>query len=159
MSHPQEPFREIQKLLGCKRYEQPPPGYFLSFSDRVMARIETEEVQEYSSWWNWLVARFDATPVLVCTYGIAVSSLLFMGFRLSQIFEADAATTPTVAGPWLATSPGSPMLLSQEFTRASLAGLSSSWSNTKWALQDQGSSLLPAGAFALQPAGFHIEDR
>src|SRR5262245_14103176 len=102
MSRPQEPFREIQKLLGCKRYEQPPPGYFLSFSDRVIARIEAEEGVEYSSWWTWLVARFDAKPVLVCAYGVAVSSLLFMGFRLSQVFEAEAATTPSVGGPWLA---------------------------------------------------------
>src|SRR5512144_2162711 len=122
MSHLDENHDQLRKLLGCKRYEQPPPGYFLSFSDKVIARIQADEAVEYSSWWTWLVERFDAKPVLVCAYGLAVSGLLFMGFRLSQVFEAELSSAPTVAGPWLASTPASPLLFSQEFASAESAG-------------------------------------
>ena len=115
MSHPNENWDKLDTLLSCKRYEQPPPGYFVSFADKVIARIEAEEVTPYSGWWDWLVARFDAKPVLVCAYTLAASSLLFLGFRLSQADEADLGATPRPTGPWLAVTPASPFLVSQGF--------------------------------------------
>jgi hypothetical protein len=110
MNLPDNEFDDVQRLLRWKRNEQPPPAFFLSFADKVTARIEAEEASEYSSWWTWVAARFDAKPVLVCAYGLVVSSLLFMGFRLSQVFEAEMAATPTITGPWLALTPASPVL-------------------------------------------------
>jgi hypothetical protein len=110
MSYPDENFDRLQRLLGCKRYEQPPPGYFGSFSDKVISRIEAQDLQETSSWWRWFLERFDAKPVLVCAYGFAVSGMLLTGFHLSQAFEAEAATPHALAGPWLATTPVSPAL-------------------------------------------------
>ena len=111
MAYPDDDFDQVQRLLKCKRYEQPPPGYFNSFSDKVIARIQAEQSAPCSSWWRWLTERFDAKPVFLCAYGLAVSSLLFMGFRLSQAFEAEAMGAPAVSGPWLATAaPGSPLV-------------------------------------------------
>jgi hypothetical protein len=115
MNEPEGQFDDLQALLRCKRYEEPPPGYFLSFSNKVIARLEAEEAVSYSSWWDWITARFDAKPVLVCAFGLAVSSLLFMGFRLSQIFEAEMAMMPTGVNPWPAATPASPVTISPDF--------------------------------------------
>jgi hypothetical protein len=151
MSHQEDKSNDIQRLLGCKRYEQPPPGYFASFSDKVIARIESEDGSTYSSWWSWFVERFDAKPVLVCAYGLAVSCLLFTGFRLSQVFEAEVGAQSTLAGPWLAVTPGSPLLSIEPVEPVSGAEASSR------ALFPRSTStdlLFPASSFHIQPAGF-----
>ena len=119
MNIPENNSDQLLKLLRCKKYEQPPPGYFMSFSDHVIARIETEQAPAYPSWWTWFINRFDARPALVCAYGVAVSSLLLMGVRLSQVFEAELAASPSGAGPWLAASPASPILFPEGFTQSS----------------------------------------
>ena len=113
MSAPHDQFEEVQRLLSCKRYEQPPPGYFHRFSAQVLARIEAEEAYEHSSWWNWLITRFDAKPVLVCAYGLAASGLLFFGFRLSEAFEAEASVSPVLSNTSFAI-PSSSALFSQQ---------------------------------------------
>jgi hypothetical protein len=65
MSSSQDDFGRLRKLLASKRYEQPPPGYFNYFSDRVIARIEVEQSHRSSSWWNWLLEKMEAKPILV----------------------------------------------------------------------------------------------
>jgi hypothetical protein len=100
-------FDNLKRLLALKRYEQPPPGYFENFSDRVISRIEAEELSEYSSWWQWLVAKFDAKPVVAGAYGLTVSGLLLAGFHFSETFENEVAKNPTPTLPWLATTPAS----------------------------------------------------
>lgn len=117
MSSPQEDFGKLKSLLVCKRYEQPPPGYFSTFSDKVVARLEDDELTEYSSWWQWLINKFDAKPIVACVYGCAVSGLLLAGFRMSQVFENEAAANPFVGGPWLV--PASTVILPGEFGQAS----------------------------------------
>jgi hypothetical protein len=112
---PDNELDRIQRLLACKRFEKPPPGYFGSFSEKVLAGIQAEGISEHSSWWSWFVAKFDARPALVCGYAMAVSGLLFVGFNLSQVFEAELRDTPGNNGPWLAATPASPMLLSSEW--------------------------------------------
>lgn len=110
MTQPNDDFDALKTLLRCKRYEQPPPGYFNTFSSKVVARIEAQDMFGYSSSWEWLVAQFNAKPFLVCAYGVAVSGLLLAGFRLAQIFENEAAGLPTMGG-WLAATPPSSSLL------------------------------------------------
>lgn len=160
MSRSEHNFNRLRHLLGCKRYEQPPPGYFSSFSDKVIARIEAEEAAEYCSWWSWLVDRFDARPVFVCVYGLAVSGLLLMGIRLAHAFETESTATRDLGGPWLATTPGSSLLFFRDvgqvdFTRAAAPA---AFSPSKWTLrQESHTEFVPASTFRLQPAGFLLE--
>jgi hypothetical protein len=151
-----ENFDAVRKLLRCKRYEQPPPGYFLSFSDKVLARIEADDVAQYSSWWSWLVNRFDAKPVLVCVYGLAVSGLLLMGFRLSHVFEAELNAAPVPGGPWLAATPASPMLSWQGIGETTWIAGAAGLARARWNFRDNAEyhgQGLPAGSLQVQPAG------
>ncbi len=102
-----EEMEPIVKLLAWKRHEQPPPGYFQRFPSRLRTRLEAERTieEESSSWWSWLVDRFDAKPVLACAYALSVSGLLLAGFSVSRAFEKELAATPVMGGPWLAATP------------------------------------------------------
>lgn len=157
MSYPEDDRPQVSKLLRCKRYEQPPPGFFINFSEKVIARIEAGEAAEYSSWWGWLVERFDARPVLVCAYGFAVSALLFGGFRLSQAFEAEMAAGPNLGGGWLAAGPSSPLLpeviTQTEFARPVPA---SSLLSSRLVFREELGQFPPASGFRLQTAGFSL---
>lgn len=158
MSFADEHNSELQKLLRCKRYEQPPPGYFYSFSDNVIARIEAETTSHSLSWWRALLERFDARPVLVCAYGLAVSSLLLVGIRLSQAFEAEVTAAPSLSGPWLAAGPASP-LLPEGMNRADFTGSlpSTSLAASKLFFKEEPTHLaFPAGGFRVQSASFTI---
>jgi len=108
MMNNDENFDDLRKLLALKRHEQPPPGYFNRLPGKILARIEESEFAAQSTWWDWLVARFDARPILACAYGFTISGLLLMGFRLSQVLEADTnpdLATTTFGGGWLAATP------------------------------------------------------
>ena len=93
MSSSPEEFENLRKLLALKKHEQPPPGYFYYLPEKVMVRIEQEQeresLAEHSKWWEWLVARFDARPVLASAYACAISGLLLMGFKVSMIMQAE----------------------------------------------------------------------
>ena len=100
-------FNDLRKLLALKKHESPPPGYFNRLPGRILARIEEAEPSVQSTWWDWLVARFDARPILACAYGFTISGLLLMGFRLSQVLQADSDldNSPSFGGGWLASAP------------------------------------------------------
>lgn len=84
-------FQDLRRLLALKRHEQPPPGYFRHLPDRVLVRIEREEgLSEYSTWWEWLVKKLDAQPVLAGAYAFAISGLMLLGFKLSQDLQHEA---------------------------------------------------------------------
>lgn len=156
MSKSHNEFEDLRKLLVCKQYEQPPPGYFVSFSDKVLARIEAEDAVELPSWWSWLLNRFDAKPVLVCAYGLAVSGLLFAGFRLSQFFDAEmASATPGVGGAWLAVAPGSPIFLSDELSNVSTAEsvVPSVLTSSRFLREEPSHGLFQGASYRLQAAG------
>src|SRR5262245_26734028 len=108
MDHESKDFERLSRLLAYKRYEQPPPGYFKRFPDRVIARIEAECLNKPSNWWSWLVEKLEAKPIMACAYGMAVSTLLLVGFQLSEFFDSEVAVTPVATGPWLATAPVRP---------------------------------------------------
>src|SRR3954466_8986378 len=105
-----ENFDHLRKLLALKKHEQPPPGYFNRLPGKILARIEASELAAQSTWWDWLVARFDARPILACAYGFTISGLLLMGFRLSQVLQtadsdSEGANASLGGGPWLAATP------------------------------------------------------
>jgi hypothetical protein len=163
MSSTPEDFEKLKQLLACKRYEQPPPGYFHSFSDKVISRLEAEELMEYSSWWQWLVDKFDAKPVVACLYGMVVSGLLLAGFRLSQIFENEVASAPIPGGPWLALTPDSGTFFQSELGQDKL-GDSPAWtvsgSASASVLKSESANLLfngtafPAQSINFRPSGY-----
>src|SRR5205085_7781039 len=99
-----------------------------------LSRIEAAEPSVQSTWWDWMVARFDARPILACAYGFTISGLLLMGFRLSEVLKADAdseATPNLGGGGWLAAAPDAvtaqpgPFLQSHFANPASLVNFSS----------------------------------
>jgi hypothetical protein len=157
MTLPNNEFEDLRKLLACKRYEQPPPGYFRNFSDRVISRIERDELIEYSSWWQWLINKFDARPIVACVYGVAVSGLLLAGFRLSQIFDTEVAANAFPGGLLLATTPGSSAILPAEFRHTGYVETSVSTYPTSLspAFRSESQNLLFSGNRSLvQPVSF-----
>jgi hypothetical protein len=100
MNSEPDDFQDLRRLLALKRHEKPPPGYFDSLPDRVMLRLEREDsLSEHSRWWEWLVAKLDAQPVVAGVYAFAVSGLMLLGFKLSQDLQHEAAFDG-----WLATT-------------------------------------------------------
>lgn len=91
---------KIEKLLSWKRHEQPPPGYFNTFSARVVARIESEELAATKSWWHWLAGTF-AKPAMACAYGMALGAVLVAGVSLTQDMQVQGTDkTKAVAGQY-----------------------------------------------------------
>jgi hypothetical protein len=98
-------FGRLQKLLLLKRHEQPPPGYFANFSDKVIARIEAGRLAVRSSWWQQLRSGLDAKPLVACGYGCMVAGLLVIGVGVSQTVEPDNTAASIVVDPWYTPTP------------------------------------------------------
>ena len=86
MNPEQENFQELRRLLVLKRYEQPPPGYFNTFSDHVIARIQAGEARAsgldrllHSLW-----SAMGLKPALAGAFGLAVCGLLVAGVIFSD---------------------------------------------------------------------------
>jgi hypothetical protein len=88
-------------MLAVKRHEQPPPGYFESFSDLVITRIEAGENITSQPWWRSLWLTFQTKPVLASAY-----CLLAAGVSLFTLSMVELATAPAedqtvlAAGGW-----------------------------------------------------------
>jgi hypothetical protein len=91
-----ENFGPLRRLLGLKRHEQPPPGYFNNFSREVIARIKTGEqgLLGERTWLHWLWTVLEAKPVLAGAFGVAVCALLIAGIMNSE--EEEIASTSTL---------------------------------------------------------------
>src|SRR5687768_1336642 len=100
MNSSPDDFRDLRRLLALKRHETPPPGYFHYLPDKVLMRVENEnDLSEHSTWWEWLVAKLDARPVVAGAYAFAISGLMLLGFKLSRDLQHEAAFDG-----WLATT-------------------------------------------------------
>src|SRR5690349_16496246 len=81
-----ENFEQLRRLLVLKRYEQPPPGYFNSFSRQVVARIEAGERGDDAfslgrwlwegAWLQRMWAALETKPALAGAFGVMVCGLL-----------------------------------------------------------------------------------
>jgi hypothetical protein len=98
MNSSPDDFRDLRRLLALKRHEKPPPGYFSYLPDKVMMRLERDDLSEYSTWWQWLVQKLDAQPVLAGAYAFAISGLMLLGFKLSHDLQHEAAADTGLLG-------------------------------------------------------------
>ena len=103
-SSPDE-FEQLKQLLALKRHEQPPPGYFKYLPDKIMVKIERNDLSEHSTWWEWMVERFDARPVLAGAYAFAISGLMLLGFKVSQDLQGEVASDKSFGGGFVGATP------------------------------------------------------
>src|SRR5215831_15308486 len=106
MSPVPDDFEQLRRVLALKRYEQPPPGYFYSFSRQVIVRIKAGEVGNEidTSVWSISVgtlfqriwAALDARPVLAGAFGVAVCGFFVTGALIS---DSTAATSQAEVKP------------------------------------------------------------
>lgn len=87
MNSPPDDFEALRKLLALKRYEQPPPGYFRDFPDRVLARIEANEAEAGLAWWARWLGVFELRPALAGALGLAVLALCVLGLNFAPEAE------------------------------------------------------------------------
>lgn len=101
MNSPPDDFEALRKLLAWKRHEQPPPGYFRDFPDRVLARIEANEAEAGVGWWTRLLSILELKPALAGVFVLAVAALYVLGLNLAQqVEDKPAQTTSAVVEPW-----------------------------------------------------------
>ncbi|HEY5914016.1 MAG TPA: hypothetical protein VJA21_25795 [Verrucomicrobiae bacterium] len=94
MNSEQDDFQQLRRLLVLKRYEQPPPGYFHTFSQRVILRIRSAEPAPESSifallswdapWLQRLLGSLQTRPAVAGGFGFAVCGLLLAGLLFSE---------------------------------------------------------------------------
>lgn len=114
MNQDSQDFESLRRLLALKRHEQPPPGYFNSFSSEVIARIKAgdgahetaiERLFWEASWLQRLWAALETKPIMAGAFGAAVCALMVAG-----VFYSDSpGGQPLVSGP--ATTMASPVEL------------------------------------------------
>ncbi|MBI3417111.1 MAG: hypothetical protein HY043_17610 [Verrucomicrobia bacterium] len=95
-----EDFDKLVVLLRMKRHEQPPPGYFAGFSRRVIAQLEAQQPARSLSWWRKFLADFDAKPILVGAYSVAVCGSLLYGITLLNGTRDDFQNLPLGQSTW-----------------------------------------------------------
>jgi hypothetical protein len=91
-SNPEE-FEGLRRLLALKKHENPPPGYFNYLPEQIRIKNERNDLSEHSTWWEWMVAKFDARPVLAGAYAFAISGLMLLGYTVSQDLQNEKAST------------------------------------------------------------------
>ncbi len=91
MNENEHHFDTLQRLLTIKRHEIPPPGYFNSFSNHIIAQIKAGEstarktaTVETTTWFSKFLQLFEFKPAFAGAFASALCLLLFFG-----IFYAD----------------------------------------------------------------------
>jgi hypothetical protein len=145
MNPDSEKFERLQKLMALKRYEQPPPRYFQTFSGQVMSRIKAgESAGEGLGWMQQLRSLFETKPMLTGAFGAAVCALVISGIVFSEEIEPASGPLRSTAGLPLGGSSMEPVALGQSDHSQFLAntgGVSSALS-----------SLLNGSSLSVQPA-------
>jgi hypothetical protein len=96
-----EESQDLLRLLALKRHEQPPPGYFESFSDLVIARIEAGENSTSQPWWRSLWLTFQTKPVLASAYCLLAAGVSLFALSMVELASGPAEDqTVLAAGVW-----------------------------------------------------------
>ena len=123
MSNAPEEFEQLRKLLKLKRHEQPPPGYFNTFSTRVLDRIENETADpawrlwQEAPWLKRLLNFLELNPMAAGAFAAGVCALLLGGIVYSEYGgDAQLAAMPADRQPAPA-----PMAMALDRPKASFA--------------------------------------
>ena len=102
MSAAPEDFENLRKMLKLKRHEQPPPGYFNSFSRLVIARLESDARSGRSDllsadapWARRLLRILETNPIFAGAFGVAICALLIFGITSFQYVDRASVATVT----------------------------------------------------------------
>lgn len=93
MNENENNFEPLRRLLALKRHEVPPPGYFNSFSARVIHRIragETDAAVGVSEWLMRFLQNFQAKPAFAGAFASALCLLLVLGVVFSERPDSSA---------------------------------------------------------------------
>jgi hypothetical protein len=104
-----EDFGELRRLLAVKRYEVPPPGYFHRFPDKVIARIEAQQLHEVRFTWRRWFADLLARPVVsgACVMLFGGAAIGAIGLFQTQITGLETPSASIWAAP-VASDPLAP---------------------------------------------------
>ena len=101
-------FKSLRQLLKLKQHEVPPPGYFNTFSDQVMARLQSGEGRGAETavdrlniqvpWLAWILQIFEAKPGVIGGFATSLVLLLVIGVIASERPDSlpNSILTPTV---------------------------------------------------------------
>jgi hypothetical protein len=105
MNTPQEnDFAELRRLLALKRHEQPPPGYFNTFSRGVIVALKAERRAGAGSrgrdsapqWVLRLLEQFQARPALAGALGAVSCALVIGGLALYEKDTRGSGSVPSL---------------------------------------------------------------
>lgn len=109
---------KVVKLVGWKRHEQPPPGYFEFLPVRILGRLEEFESARQMPWWTRWLNVCETQPVLLGAFGTSVCGLFLLGISLSE-WVVPRETASVTAYHWIA-----PTEVPANFEEAKLYGRS-----------------------------------
>lgn len=99
-------FEALRRLLTIKRHEVAPPGYFHRFADKVIARIEAQELRAATfSWRRWfadLLVRplVSGAALLVAVFAIGSWALVQTQFVGPEARSTAASGSPAAIHPF-----------------------------------------------------------
>lgn len=106
MNSPEDDFKDVRRLLALKKHEEPPPGYFTWLPEKIAVKIDRHsDLSEHSTWWEWMVEKFDARPFLAGLYACGISSLMLLGFKISQELQNDPSLENAVSSGLMGATP------------------------------------------------------
>jgi hypothetical protein len=83
MNSGDQEFEQLRKLLKVKRYEQPPPGYFNHFSDRIINRLEREvealQREGFAGWLGGLRRVLMENPISAGIFAVCGITMVLVG--------------------------------------------------------------------------------
>jgi hypothetical protein len=102
-------FSELRKLLTIKRHEAPPPGYFHRFSDKVIARIETQQSFDATPGWRRWLAQLLNRPATSGAFAMLLGAVAVGSLGLMQNQVANQSLPSAAA--WAAPAAIEPLVL------------------------------------------------